>query len=103
MPDSTIKHAFTELFAWCRKHNFSGHDPFDALNSRLFQATPLKHSRPARFAWTQLLKRSPVNLRTIGLVPPGRNSKGIALFALAALANYRTSKQTTLRKKPANC
>jgi hypothetical protein len=92
MPDPTIHDAFTQLFAWCRSHNFAGHDPFDALNSRLFQATPLRHSRGARLAWTQFLKRSPVNLRSIGLVPAGRNSKGIALFALAALANYRNSK-----------
>ena len=99
MPDSTIHDAFTQLFAWCRTHNFAGHDPFDALNSRLFQATPLKHSRPARLAWTQLVKRSPVNLRSIGLVPAGRNSKGIALFALAALANYRSSKTNEAEKE----
>jgi len=99
MPDPTINEAFTELFQWCRKHNFSGHDPFDALNSRLFQATPLKHSRTARLAWTQLVKRSPVNLRGVGVVPPGKNSKGIALFALAALANYRTSKTSEAEKE----
>jgi hypothetical protein len=92
MADPTIHDAFTQLFAWCRTQNFAGHDPFDALNSRLFQATPLKHSRLARLGWTQLVKRSPVNLRSVGLVPAGRNSKGIALFALAALANYRRSK-----------
>ena len=99
MPDSTIQDAFTQLFAWCRSHNFAGQDPFDALNSRLFQATPLKHSRWARVAWTQLVKRSPVNLRSIGLVPAGRNSKGIALFALAALANYRISKTGEAEKE----
>ncbi len=99
MPDSTIHDAFNELFAWCRKHNFAGHDPFDALNSRLFQATPLKHSRLARLAWTQLVKRSPLNLRGIGLVPAGRNSKGIALLALAGLANYRRLKTNEAGKE----
>ncbi len=33
-----------------------------------------------------------MNLRGISFVHAGRNSKGIALFALAALANYRRSK-----------
>lgn len=99
MPDSTIHDAFTQLFTWCRTHNFAGHDPFDALNSRLFQATPLKHSRRARLAWTQLVKRSPVDLRGIGLIPAGRNSKGIALFALAALANYRSSRTNEAEKE----
>ncbi|HSE30313.1 MAG TPA: hypothetical protein VLA93_01925 [Pyrinomonadaceae bacterium] len=80
---------YDQLFSWCREHDFAGHDPFDALNSKLFRATPLKHFRTARLAWTQFFKRSPVSLRRLVLVPPDRNSKGVALFALAALANYR--------------
>jgi hypothetical protein len=92
MHDPIILEAFTDLFAWCRSHNFAGHDPFDGLNSKLFQSTPLKHSRTARLIWTQLFKRSPLSLRGVALVPAERNSKGVALFALAALANYRRSK-----------
>src|SRR5262245_43534497 len=84
--------AYDELFAWCREHDFAGHDPFDALNSRLFQATPLANSRTARLLWTQLLKRSPADLRPLTLVPAERNAKGIALFALAQLATYRRTK-----------
>jgi hypothetical protein len=78
--------------AWGRAHDYAGHDPFDALNSRLFQSTPFKHSRLARLAWTQGLKRSPVNLRRLALVPRGRNSKGTALFALAALSRFRATR-----------
>lgn len=99
MSDPTIHDAFTKLFAWCRTHNFAGHDPYDALNSRLFQATPLKHSRLARLAWTQVVKRSPVNLRGIAFVPGSRNAKGIALFALAALANYRRLKTSEAERE----
>jgi hypothetical protein len=40
-------------------------------------------------AWTQFFKRSPINFRKIAGVLPERNAKGMALFALAALANYR--------------
>jgi hypothetical protein len=92
MADSLIEQAYAELFQWCRELDFAGHDPFDALNSGLFQATPFKHSRLARLAWTQLLKRSPVNLRSLALVPHEKNAKGIALFALAALADYRRTR-----------
>ena len=81
--------AYDELLAWCRAHDFAGHDPFDALNSRLFQATPLAQSRNARFIWTQLVKRSPVDVRGLTSVPAERNAKGIALFALAAIGDYR--------------
>jgi len=84
-----VQPVYDQLLAWCREHDFAGHDPFDALNSRLFQATPLANSPAARLAWTQLLKRSPADLRAIARVPAERNSKGIALFALAQLATYR--------------
>ena len=86
-----LEEVYERLRAWCRARGYAGHDPFDALNSRLFQATPLRRSRLARLAWTQLFKRSPVNLRAPALVPVGRNSKGMALFALAALSRFRAT------------
>jgi hypothetical protein len=92
MKASNPEQAFASLFAWCRRHDFAGYDPFDGLNSRLFQASPFKNSGTARLLWTQLFKRSPINLRLLARAPPERNAKGIALFALAALARYRTLK-----------
>lgn len=83
---------YESVRAWCRAHNYAGHDPFDALNSRVFQSTPLRRSRLARLVWTQAFKRSPVNLRTLARVPAERNSKGMALFALAALARMRSTR-----------
>jgi hypothetical protein len=78
--------------AWSRARGYAGRDPFDALNSRLFQSTPLRRSRLARLAWTQAFKRSPLSPRALALVPPGRNSKGTALFALAALSRFRATR-----------
>jgi hypothetical protein len=92
MNDSAIGQAFNDLRAWCRARDFAGYDPFDALNSRIFQLTPFNHSRTARLVWTQVFKRSLLNLRSLALVPRQKNSKGLALFALAALANYRRVK-----------
>ncbi|HEX6729709.1 MAG TPA: hypothetical protein VF074_06850 [Pyrinomonadaceae bacterium] len=83
---------YDQLFEWCREHDFAGHDPFDALNSRFFQSTALNKSKSVRLIWTQLVKRSPADLRTISRVPPQRNAKGIALFALAQLARFRQLK-----------
>ncbi|HEX8891610.1 MAG TPA: hypothetical protein VF779_20850 [Pyrinomonadaceae bacterium] len=88
-----LERAYNNLAAWCRERDYAGHDPFDALNSRLFQSTPLKHSRAARLAWTQLFKRSPVSFRRIARVPLERNAKGTALFALAALSNFRRTRK----------
>lgn len=89
---SELERAYESLAAWCRARGYAGDDPFDALNSRAFQSVPLlRDSRVARLAWTQAFKRSPINLRRLARVPAGRNAKGTALFALAALARFRTT------------
>jgi hypothetical protein len=82
---------YKQLFTWCAADDFGGYDPFDGLNSRFFQATPLKNFALARLLWIQTVKRSPVNLRPLLQVPAGNNSKGIALFALAELSRYRAT------------
>jgi len=93
--------AHQDLWQWCRAQGFAGYDPYDALNSRLFQATPLRHSRTARLAWTQFHKRSPINFRPLVRIPRERNSKAIALFTLAALADYRrtATKETEIEAR----
>src|SRR6266550_319998 len=91
---NSIEQALDDLFEWCRARNFAGHDPFDALNSRIFQANPFARSETARLVWTQLIKRSPIGLRTLTRIPAQKNAKGQALFALAGLANYRRLRTT---------
>lgn len=96
---SELELAYRSLSAWCRKREYAGHDPFDALNSRLFQSTPFKSSRLARIIWTQLFKRSPVSLRPLARVPPEKNSKGTALFALAGLSHWRKEKKESAERE----
>lgn len=69
-----------KLLAYCRANDWAGYDPYDALNSRIFRALPFLHFRLARLALTQGVKRSPINLRPLLLVPKTPNPKGIALF-----------------------
>lgn len=73
------------LYEHCRRHDFAGHDPFDGLNSSLFQRLGLSSIPAARIAWLQFHKRSPVNFRRIVGVPRKRNPKGIALILLGML------------------
>ena len=82
---------YDQLFAYCEAENFAGYDPFDGLNSKIFQALPLKHLTIARLAWLQMVKRSPYNLRKILKIEKGVNPKGIALFALAELSRFRAT------------
>src|SRR4051794_38535659 len=95
----SLEEAYETLIEWCRSRDYSGYDPFDGLNSRVFQLSPLKYSRTARLAWLQLFKRSPINLRALTAVPVGKNSKGVALFALAHLSRYRALGHVTDREE----
>lgn len=82
---------YDSLYAYCETEEFAGWDPFDGLNSRYFQASPLKHLAPARLAFLQLVKRSRRNLRPFLKIDKGVNAKGIALFALAELSRFRAT------------
>ena len=73
------------LLAYCRKENWAGFDPYDALNSRLFNATPFRHVKLCRLALTQILKRLPFNLRPLLLIEKEQNPKALALFLAAGL------------------
>lgn len=89
-----LEQTYIKLYANCEAAGFAGYDPFDALNSRIFQATPLKYLRSARLGLIQAVKRSPVDLRPALLVPKGVNPKALALFALAELSRFRQSSET---------
>lgn len=73
--------AFTKLKTYCEQEHYKGWDPYDGLNSRVFQAMPfLKRSAFCRLVVIQGFKRCPINLRRLALVPKEYNAKGIGLF-----------------------
>ena len=73
--------SFKKLKLYCEAEGFKGWDPYDGLNSKVFQALPwLKHSALCRLVMIQGFKRSPWNLRCIAMVPKEHNAKGIGLF-----------------------
>jgi hypothetical protein len=80
-----VEDSARKLLAHCRAHDWAGYDPYDALNSRFMQALPSLQSRVPRLVLTQLLKRSPINVRGILQIPKTQNPKGIALFLSALL------------------
>lgn len=92
----TLETVYETLMAWCRADEYRGYDPFDGLNSRLFQQMPARHFRLARFGWIQVIKRCPIDLRQVLQVPKTINPKAIALFALAELSADRGRDPTDL-------
>jgi hypothetical protein len=84
-----LARACMRLLADCRQNEWSGHDPYDALNSPLFQRPPLGSSRRLRIVATQILKRSPINLRPILRIEKSCNPKALALFLSASVVLWR--------------
>lgn len=80
-----VEEVTRKLLAYCRGSAWAGYDPYDALNSRVFQALPFSKYKLPRLALTQGLKRSPVNFRKLLGVPKTTNPKGLALFLSAAV------------------
>jgi rhamnogalacturonyl hydrolase YesR len=68
------------LMRYCEEQGYQGYDPYDGLNSRLFQSLPFAKARFPRLAWIQLFKRLPINLRPLVGIKKGYNPKGLALF-----------------------
>jgi hypothetical protein len=89
---------YDRVYSYAEARGFSGFDPFDGLNSRLFQATPIKNYRLPRLFLTQLVKRSPVNLRPLLMIDSGVNPKGVALFALGEMSRYRLTRNERHRE-----
>ena len=85
MHDKHILENVLTLLDYCKRNNWAGYDPYDALNSRLFNATPFRHSKLCRLALTQVLKRFPFNPRSLLLIEKEQNPKALALFLAAGL------------------
>lgn len=74
-----------KIWEYCVKNDFSGYDPYDALNSKLIKIIPGSRTKFFRLAATQILKRLPFNLRPLLLIPRTQNPKALAIFLKAAL------------------
>src|SRR5690349_657001 len=90
MMERDLEAVFQKLLAYCRANEWAGHDPYDALNSRVFEALPFLNCRLPRLILTQALKRSPINIRSLMLVRKTQNPKAIALFLSAFVNHSRT-------------
>jgi len=86
--------AFRKLSDYCESQHFAGWDPYDGLNSKVFQALPFKHWEFARLAWIQSFKRSPINFRKLLLVPKNHNAKGLGLFLTGYCNIYKTQSKS---------
>jgi hypothetical protein len=80
-----LESAISKLLAYCEANDWAGYDPYDAVNSRIFELAPFLDSRIPRLVLTQALKRSPIDFRRVLLIPKTQNPKAIGLFLSAFL------------------
>lgn len=71
------------------KSNFEGFDPYDYLNSKIINYTPIKYSKFLKLLITQFGKKFPFDIRKFLLIQKSRNPKGVALIILGLIENYK--------------
>jgi hypothetical protein len=82
--EDPVAEAFRQAWNHASERDWAGIDPYDALTSPLMQAGAKVLGRPFAIAATQLLKRSPLDLRPVLGIGPAVNSKALALFLSSA-------------------
>jgi hypothetical protein len=81
--DNDVHAATLKLLAYCQANDWAGYEPYDVLNSKVYAALPFLNSKLPRLVLTQALKRSPINVRGLMLIPKTQNPKAIGLFLSA--------------------
>lgn len=97
---SNITESLNRLQKYCEAENFKGYDPYDGLNSTLFQALPvISKKRIFRLTWIQFFKRSPLNLRRFVGIKKDFNPKGLGLFLTGYCNLYETEPREEYRAR----
>lgn len=76
------------VLRYARERNYTGYDYADGLSSKLLDWLPAEN-KWINLAVQEAIKRAPVNLRRLFLVPQRQSYKGTALFALANQRAYQ--------------
>jgi len=92
MIQEKVENYIKEILSYIEAANYAGYDPYDALNSPLLKLTSSKF-KYLRIAFTQFLRRCPINLRPILGVKKGHNPKGIGLFLWGYSKLYALTKE----------
>lgn len=88
--NQSISESLNSLIKYIEAHDFAGWDPYDGLNSALFNSIrPFRNSRLMKLVWIQAFKRAPVNLRRPALIKEGHNPKALSLFLSGFVNLYR--------------
>ena len=94
--------ALSRVLNYAHARDYRGYGKFDALNSPLVKALTF-NNRWLRFAASQVVKISPINVRPIIGVSPCYNPKGMALFAQSYLRLHAIGGEVEHAKRATDC
>lgn len=95
-----MRNSLHKLKAYVETQDYKGYDPYDGLNSLLFNSLPFAaNNRLTRLAWIQLFKRMPVNLRPIVCIKKDYNPKALGLFLSSYCNLYNIEAKPEYLKK----
>jgi len=89
------------LINYIEEKKYRGYDPYDALLSPFFSLPILKNNKLLRFGSQQLLKRFPLDLRPLFLIPQGMNpvTLGLCIQGYAYLSQVYSEKRQEFIEK----
>ncbi len=79
-----------DVLTYANANHYSGYNKFDGLTSPLTKLLSF-NNKWGRLFWSQVVMRSPFNIRPLLGIKKSRNPKGIALFAWAYLNMFETT------------
>lgn len=88
MNPEDLKDIADRLLKWIEREGFIGWDPFDGLNSP-FLRNIAHWNRWLGIIPLQVIKRSPINLRPLLLVPKTINAKAMGLLLTSSVRRYQ--------------
>jgi hypothetical protein len=95
-----IEKSLENLREYIEKQEYKGWDPYDGLNSKLFQSIPfIKNSRLMRLIWIQTFKRNPINFRDLAGIKKAYNPKGLGLFLSGYCKLYHINRTQEVRSR----
>ena len=95
---SIVNRSLKRVNSYCQDCNWSGYDPYDALNSPLLRALSLK-KKALRIVFVHFMKKLPINLRPFLGIRKDYNPKGIGLFLWSYAKLYKSTGNSELLKK----
>lgn len=97
---NNFSESFNKLKNYCENNSFKGYDPYDGLNSKLFNTIPVVSKNSiVRLAWIQFFKRSPINFRPFVGIKKEYNSKGLGLFLSGYCNLYKSNPRNEYLEK----